>query len=225
MTPQIDVYLELGSKRVFAGALDWPGWCRSGTDEESAMQALIDYGSRYSSALGRAKQGFVPPKSVSDLKVVERLKGGSTTDFGAPGSKPAFDQSDVDDAELKRLIQIMKACWAKFDRATKAAEGKSLRTGPRGGGRDLKKMRQHVLEGEGGYLGVLGGKPKVEAKDQVGQLVEMHELFIATLKGRVSGEIPAKGARGGKRWPPRYAVRRAAWHVLDHLWELEDRVE
>ena len=223
--PKIDAYLEIGTKRVFAGALEWPGWCRSGADEESALQTLFDYGPRYSSALGRAKQGFVAPKSVSDLKIVERVKGGTTTDFGAPGKIPAFDQSDVDDVELKRLIRLMKAVWAKFDKAAGAAEGKSLRTGPRGGGRDLDRMRRHVLEGEGGYLGALGGKPKLEAKDVTDQLEEMHELFIETLKGRVSGEIPEKGARGGKRWPPRYAVRRAAWHVLDHAWELEDRVE
>ncbi|CAN5828742.1 hypothetical protein BH20CHL8_BH20CHL8_11020 [soil metagenome] len=24
-------------------------------------------------------------------------------------------------------------------------------------------------------------------------------------------------------WTPRYFVRRAAWHVLDHAWEIEDR--
>ncbi len=26
-----------------------------------------------------------------------------------------------------------------------------------------------------------------------------------------------------KGWPPRYAARRMAWHVLDHLWEIEDK--
>jgi hypothetical protein len=26
-----------------------------------------------------------------------------------------------------------------------------------------------------------------------------------------------------KGWPPRYAARRIAWHVLDHAWEVEDR--
>jgi hypothetical protein len=26
-----------------------------------------------------------------------------------------------------------------------------------------------------------------------------------------------------KGWPPRYAARRIAWHVLDHAWEMEDR--
>ncbi|HUD70162.1 MAG TPA: hypothetical protein VMQ40_07975 [Acidimicrobiales bacterium] len=24
-------------------------------------------------------------------------------------------------------------------------------------------------------------------------------------------------------WPPRYAARRIAWHVCDHLFEIEDR--
>ena len=37
-----------------------------------------------------------------------------------------------------------------------------------------------------------------------------------------SDGIPA-GPRGGKRWSARYFVRRAAWHVLDHAWEIEDR--
>ena len=27
----------------------------------------------------------------------------------------------------------------------------------------------------------------------------------------------------GKKWPPRYAARRIAWHALDHAWEIEDR--
>ena len=29
------VYIERGAKRAFASAADWPGWCRSGKDEES----------------------------------------------------------------------------------------------------------------------------------------------------------------------------------------------
>ena len=29
----------------------------------------------------------------------------------------------------------------------------------------------------------------------------------------------------GRKWPPRYAVRRVAWHALDHAWEMEDRTE
>lgn len=26
-------------------------------------------------------------------------------------------------------------------------------------------------------------------------------------------------------WPARFAFRRMAWHVIDHLWEMEDKTE
>lgn len=35
------VHLEVGRKRVFAWALDWPGWCRPGRTEELALEALV----------------------------------------------------------------------------------------------------------------------------------------------------------------------------------------
>lgn len=57
---------------------------------------------------------------------------------------------------------------------------------------------------------------------------EMQRIREEVLKGLASaaaGEIPARGPRGGLRWPPRYFVRRVAWHVLDHAWEIEDRIE
>ena len=41
------VYLERGDKRTFAGALDWPGWSRSGRDDEQALEALLAYAPRY----------------------------------------------------------------------------------------------------------------------------------------------------------------------------------
>ena len=45
--PPTAVYLELGSKRVFACSLDWPGWCRAGRDEEAALEALAGAAGRY----------------------------------------------------------------------------------------------------------------------------------------------------------------------------------
>ncbi len=49
----INVYIEIGAKKVFAGALDWPGLTRSGRYEGSAIQAFIDYGPHYAIALHR----------------------------------------------------------------------------------------------------------------------------------------------------------------------------
>jgi hypothetical protein len=45
------------------------------------------------------------------------------------------------------------------------------------------------------------------------------------LVASVRGELPTEGPRGGVRWSARYTVRRAAWHTLDHAWEIEDRIE
>ena len=152
----IDVYIEAGKKRVFAAAMEWPGWCRAGKDEIAALQALLDYGPRYAEVLTAAAIRFKPPVSLSELKVVERLKGGSGTDFGVPMASPKADQGTADAAEVDRHRKILLACWSRFDAAAKAAKGRKLRTGPRGGGRDLDKMVEHVREAEEAYVGGLG---------------------------------------------------------------------
>ncbi len=40
----IEVYLEIGAKRTFANAVEWPGWSRAGRDEDAALQALVESG-------------------------------------------------------------------------------------------------------------------------------------------------------------------------------------
>jgi hypothetical protein len=215
MAGRVGVYLEVGNKRVFAGALDWPGWCRAGRDEDAAIAALVAYGGRYRKALGRAASGFKEPADPSGLHVVERLKGNATTDFGAPGIAPKFDQEPLDQAGLERLVTVLKACWSKFDRVAKAAEGKSLSKGPRGGGRTVAGIVAHVQDAENGYLHQIGGK---RSRDTA-----LREVIQDTLLARARGEIEDKGPRGGIRWTARYFVRRTAWHALDHAWEIEDR--
>ena len=54
----MDIYLEEGAKRMFAGALEWPGWCRAWRDEAAARRALLDYAPRYAAVAGRA--GLMP---------------------------------------------------------------------------------------------------------------------------------------------------------------------
>jgi hypothetical protein len=45
----------------------------------------------------------------------------------------------------------------------------------------------------------------------------LREQIVGALQGPDELVTPEKG------WPPRYAARRMAWHVLDHLWEIEDK--
>ena len=221
---KIDVYLEVGKKKTFAGAVDWPGWCRNGGDEESALQALLDFGSRYARVLHTSRLGFKAPGDVSAFVVIERLNGNTTTDFGAPGLAPSSDSNPVNAEELRQLQKVLKACWRALDTAVEEATGKSLQTGPRGGGRQLKGILEHVLESSEGYLKQAGWKPgKRDANALSDQLEQLRQQTLSALTASARGEIPAQGPRGGVRWSARYFVRREAWHILDHVWEIQDR--
>lgn len=218
------VYLERGAKRTFACAIDWPGWCRSGRDEASALEALLAAAPRYARAVTRSRLGFVPPRDAAALRVVERLRGNATTDFGAPDAEPAVDRSPIREADLSCFRKLFGACWHAFDAAVDAARGKTLRKGPRGGGRDLDAIVRHVVESDAGYLGALGWKYRLE--DTGGQRAQLERTRRAMLDGIAAsarGEIPARGPRGGIRRKPRRIVRRSMWHALDHAWEIEDR--
>ncbi|HET7026206.1 MAG TPA: hypothetical protein VFI28_00795 [Candidatus Limnocylindrales bacterium] len=218
MTARIAAYLEIGSKRAFAGALDWPGWCRSGRPEERALAALVEYGPRYARVVGGLKPRFVPPIDVAGLDVVERLPGDATTNFGAPAAAPGADAEPVGTRDATRLLAILGACWSALDAAVEAAAGRELVKGPRGGGRSVEKIVDHVVGAEGGYLA------------RIGRRFDATGLGIADVATASLGEVEAAirdgvppSPRGGKRWTVRYFVRRSAWHILDHAWEIEDR--
>jgi hypothetical protein len=221
---KVPVYLEVGKKRAFAGAIEWPGWCRSGKGEEAALEALAAYAPRYATLLRGTKLGFDPSGDTTAFEVVERLEGDATTDFGAPGKAPAADERPVDDVEFGRMQAILRACWKSLDTAAEAAEGKVLTKGPRGGGRDLDEILRHVLEADAGYLGRIGVKYRPnEGSDPSNELVRIRPFILEALSAVACGEPVRTGPRGGVRWTARYYVRRSAWHVLDHAWEIEDR--
>jgi hypothetical protein len=220
MAPKLRVYVEVAPKRAFACAVDWPGWCRVGRDADGAIEALIAYGGRYKKALGRAAADLTPPAERSGLEVVHRLKGNATTNFGAPGITSPSDRRPIDAAELKRLRRLLEAAWAAFDRAAEAAVGVELRKGPRGGGRDLDKMIAHVREADEAYLTALGARPP---KGSAAGMAALRTRILATLEARATGAPVADPAHVKSPWEPRFAVRRSAWHALDHAWEIQDR--
>lgn len=212
------VAVEAGAKRSFASALDWPGWSRSGPSTEAAIESLLEYAPRYARVVNRAGEAIEPPASAQQVEIVERLAGGGGTDFGVPGAAAAAEDAPIDDADLRRLTALLTAAWDELDGIAERARGVELRKGPRGGGRDLENVLDHVLQAEVAYLGQLGARsPDPATRESVRQ------AFLETLAARATGR-PIENPRRTKRpWAPRYAVRRAMWHVLDHAWEIEDR--
>jgi hypothetical protein len=217
-----DAYVEVGAKRVFAGALDWPGWCRSARDEEGALEALIAYGPRYAGVLEGSGVRFTPPAKASTLDVVERLKGDATTDFGAPSIAPKADARSIDRRWRARQEKILRASWNAFDRAVENVAG-PLEKGPRGGGREVDAIVAHVVGAEASYARMIGADAKGFDEADAGARDDERAVVLEALELAVTDGIPAEGPRGGKRWTAPYFVRRAAWHVLDHAWEIEDR--
>ena len=101
------VYLEVGTKKVFACAVDWPGWCRPAKTEDEALEALAVYVPRYAVVAKQAKL-TLPKSAANAFDVVERIKGNATTDFGAPGVIPKlakFTSAKVAIAFLNKAVQ------------------------------------------------------------------------------------------------------------------------
>jgi len=215
MSDRIAVCLETTTKRTFARAVDWPGWARGGRTEEAALVALAATGSRYAAVAAEVGEPFV----AAAYEVVERTPGGASTDFGVPSVITAFDRRPVDAAEAGRLVQFVQAAWAIFDRVAAAAPPE-LRTGPRGGGRDRDKMVRHVDEADHAYAQVLGIKVPAPDRAIPPTVAAMRAAMLEALSRPSDGSPIA-----GRKWPPRYAASRIAWHALDHAWEIEDRTD
>jgi hypothetical protein len=214
--PAIRVYLEIGEKRVFASALEWPGWTRSARDEQQALETLAAYAPRYASVPKAARIEFATDAKPS-FKVVERVKGNATTDFGAPGIHASSDTKSLTPSEAERICALLTASWKVFDAAVAKAPAE-LRKGPRGGGRDRDKIADHIIDAESAYITKLGLKLKTPRRDDKAGVQAARNEILDAIRASAGGP-----QTGEKRWPPRYVARRMAWHLLDHAWEIEDR--
>ncbi len=216
----IAVIVEAAPKRSFASALDWPGWSRSGKTPEEALEALSSYAPRYATVAKRAKVAFRP----GPVDVVERVKGSGGTEFGVPGVAAKAEGKPMRPADLKRHLALLEASWATLDAVAARAAGVELTKGPRGGGRDLDKIIEHVRDADAAYLGQLGSRPpSADDEDSERTLALLRAAFVEALHAVVKGDPMPNPRNTRKPWSPRYTIRRSAWHVLDHAWEIEDR--
>lgn len=212
MTSHHRIVIELGKqKMVFASAIDWPGWSRSGTSESEAIDRLVSYADRYQRVAELAGvRGVMATAEHPD--VVETIQGSGATDSGVPDKIAAADREFMSDAECERQIKLLEACWTYFDEVA-ANASPHMRKGPRGGGRDRDEIIDHTLEADRAYARRIGVKSS--AGNDQHALAQHRGDVVAAVREHNSSQTETK-------WPLRYYIRRAGWHLLDHAWEMED---
>lgn len=212
---KIRLYTEATDKKAFACALDWPGWARAAKTEDLAIEALAAYADRYAPVASAA--GIRWPARL-DFEVVERLKGSGSTEFGVLDKPPRADFDKITALSAGRQAALLQASWALLDDIAAHAPA-ALRKGPRGGGRDRDKVVEHVIASEAGYAHRIGIRKDPKTSDLSPAAVNSRRVQIIALLSAASDGAPLIE----KGWPTRYAVRRFAWHVLDHAWEIADK--
>jgi hypothetical protein len=215
---RIDIGEEVGAKKTFVWATEWPGWSRGGKDRELAIEAFLAAAPRYAKVARRADLELEEVRA-SDLRTITTMRGSAGTDFGIPYEIVDDDRRPVTASEAERLASLVQAAWAELDAVAKRTPA-TLRKGPRGGGRDRDKMLEHVIGADHAYALECGVKVPAGSLDDRRAVLAARRAVLEVLGAPSDGSPLA-----GRKWPQRYAARRIAWHALDHAWEMEDRTE
>ena len=222
MAKQLRVLIEEPpkGKRWVAIAADWPGLERNGKSAEDAIAKLTTYLPRYLKVAERAGLGTDFQRETKPT-VVGRHTGTGSTDFWGISFAPSDeDHKPIAEAEFERRLALLQAAWAEFD-DTAARVSEELRPGVRGGGRSRDAIIRHVLVVEGSDF---SARVKEEtdfedpAKRTVAHRKKHRARYLKALRGWRPDNQPI-----GRTWTLSYLVRHAAYHVLDHTWEMQDR--
>jgi hypothetical protein len=219
MTSKLRVQVEQPTrdKKWVAVAVDWPGLERGAKDEAAALEKLLAYVPRYRPVARRARLG-AELEAQTALDVVERYRGVGSTDFwGISFAPSSIDRGPFDEAKFERSARLLRAAWAEFDDVFGRVSAE-LRPGPRGGGRDRDLIRRHVLYNEGEDFAKRVKVPSSRQElDTPAGLARHREQFVDAMRDWWSAGKPLGN------WTVPYLLRHAAYHVLDHTWEMEDR--
>jgi hypothetical protein len=219
MSAAIRVMLEQGKNKAVASAFDWPGWDRGAKSEADALAVLAKYRPRYAKVAGIAGLAGEFGRT-GGMRVVERLEGTGTTDFYTLSARTATpEHKKMSEAECERKIALLQACWTYFDDVASRVSAE-LRKGPRGGGRDRDRIVRHT---NGAEIVEFAVKAGVVTPDDAWRNPDHKKLgahraaFCAAIRDYNTRGAPARA------WAVQFLIRRCAYHMPDHAWEMEDR--
>jgi hypothetical protein len=219
MAEPVRVMLERGRKqRDVASAFDWPGWDRWAKQGLDILPVLESYRQRYAKVAELAGYGE-PFAAAGPLTVVEDVPGiGMTGFYGVSMVSATPEREPMTAAECERKLALLRASWATLD-ATAGRVSAELRLGPRGGGRDRDRIVRHVNGAEiDEFAPKVGVKVPLETRDDPEALRAYRDTLVDAIRERCASGDPTAG-----NWTLQFLIRHAAYHMLDHAWEMEDR--
>jgi hypothetical protein len=219
MTSQLRVLVEQPTrgKRWVAVAADWPGLERGGKTEDEAVEKLARYVPRYLPVAKRVRLGSALA-AQTEIAIIGRYPGVGSTDFWGISFAPSpLDREAFDAPTFDRRARLLRAAWAEFDE-TAAGVSAELRLGVRGGGRSRDQIVRHVLVTEGADF-ARRVKVGTELEDLLTPdgLARHRDRFVEAMRAWYAEARPLGN------WTIPYLLRHAAYHVLDHTWEMQDR--
>ena len=204
-------------KRSVACAFDWPGWDRSGKTEEDALEVLEAYRPRFAQVAERAGLGDAFA-NAGEFEVVERVAGIGMTDFyGLSGVPPTPEHDQMSDAECERKIALLRrrgrpstrpghACRPSCARAREAAAASATRSSATSSaGRSTTWRTRSASRSRSRRVRIPRPCARTAPRSSTGSATT----------------TPAASRRGPGT--VQFLIRRCAWHMLDHAWEMEDR--
>jgi hypothetical protein len=193
------------------------GWDRSTKLGGDVLAVLESYRPRYAVVADVA--GYAAEFTAAGaLTVVEDVDGIGMTDYyGLSGRASSAELSPMTDSECDRKIALLQASWQIFDQ-TAARASAQLQKGPRGGGRDRDDIIRHVNGAEiDEFAPKVGVTVPLETREDAAALSAYRHAFVAAIRDHHSRGEPAR------TWALQFLIRRCAWHMLDHAWEIEDK--
>jgi hypothetical protein len=219
MTSKLRLVIEepTRGKRWVAVATDWPGLERGAKTEDEAVEKVSRYVARYLPVAGRAELD-AELAAQTEIEIVDRYPGVGSTDFWGISFAPSpLDRGPFEAPAFDRQVRLLRAAWAEFD-DTASRVSAELRPGVRGGGRSRDRIVRHVLFTEGDdFAKRVRVRPELDDLLTPAGLAAHRDRFVEAMRGWYADGLPL-----GK-WTIPYLLRHAAYHVLDHAWEMQDR--
>ncbi len=241
---RLRVWLELDYDhgRVAAWLLDWPGAFVWGTDRESALARAPSAAWRFVDWLAEHGEEVTDPANaepgVAEEAAAYRLDDGYEVNatFAADDRAVSADEVETqirrlgyareDLEELRARIEDFGAAGGLLPVEDRSGEASAGAASP---GREPADVLRHVAGAEAWFVSRLDGSARYEGPSRdadAGTYLEATRSFLVDGLRRFATEDPQTVRTDGKgeRWTLAKLLRRALYHSLDHLDELDRRL-